>query len=201
MRFVGAEGKAVAVGPVTSFVEGAGEIIPRRPLQVIDASAPPPPDTVHVVPLPNSLDGTAANVHFGWAFSPRVAVLMAGDFMESEDTDFATAVVSTVLRYRPLSRVWVEGGPAWADISYSYQYGASEPDSITGEGFVAAAGVSILARPKWTLDLQARYGKIWFEGFQGRNLSFGLGIGRVRSGKVPKPKSPAAAPRDAASRG
>jgi hypothetical protein len=201
MSFVGAEGKAVAVGPVTSFVDSAGAIIPRRPLQVIDASATPPPDTVHVVPFPDSVGGTGANVHLGWAFSPRLAILGAGDFMESDDTDFGTTVLSAVVRYRPVSRVWIEAGPAWGDIRYSFQHGQSEPNSITGEGFVAAAGVSILAKPKWTLDVQGRYGHIWYEGFQGRNLSFGLSVGRIRSGKVPKPRSPAAPPRDGASGG
>jgi hypothetical protein len=201
MSFVGAEGKAVAVGPVTSFVEGAGELIPRRSLQVIDASATPPPDTVHVVRFPDSANGMAGNAHLGYAFSPRLAVLMAADFMESEDTNFATAVYSAVVRYRPLGRVWVEAGPATGQIRYSFQHGASEPDSITGEGLVAAAGVVILAKPKWTLDVQARYGNIWYEGFQGRNIAFGLSVGRVRSGKISRPKAPAAGLRAAACRG
>jgi hypothetical protein len=201
MRFVGAEEKAVAVGPVTSFVESGTRLVPSRPLQVIDASATPPPDTVHVVRFPSSATGMAGNLHLGYAFSPRLAVLLAGDFMEAEDSEFATAVYSAVVRYRPLGRVWLEAGPATGEISYSFQHGASEADSITGEGLLAAGGVSLLARPKWTLDVQARYAHIWYEGFQARNLSFGLSVGRVRSGKVPKPKAPVAAPLNGASGG
>lgn len=200
LTFVGAEGKAVAVGPVTSLANTGDALVPRRPLEVIDASAAPPPETVHVARFPGSANGLAGNVYLGYAFSPRLAVLSAGDFMQGEDSEFGTAVVGAVVRYRPHSRVWIEAGPAVGEVTYSYQHGISEPDSITGEGFLAAGGISLLARPKWTLDVQARYAQIWYEGFQGRTVTFGMSVGSVRSGKSAKPESPAAARRDGASR-
>lgn len=140
-------------------------------------------------------------LHGGYAFSPRVALLADAEVMGSVHDGFGNGVFAVAVRLRPIRRGWIEAGPALGDLSYGYQDTGSISNSITGTGFLAAAGVTLVARPKWTLDAQARYGKIWYDGFQARNVSVGLSVGRVRSGQPSKPASRAAAPRDAASRG
>ncbi len=100
-------------------------------------------------------------------------------------------IFAAVIRYRPARRVW-EAGPARGDLGYGYQDTGSVDNSITGSGFLAAAGVSVLAKPKWTVDLQARYGSVWYDGIRARNLSFALSVGRVRSGEPAKTSTPAA---------
>ena len=201
LSFPGADGKAVAVGPARFVPAPFGGGYEERRLALIDASQTPPPETVHVARFPTSQGGAALTLHGGYAFSPRTALLVDAEFMGSPRSGFGNAIAALVLRHRPLRRVWIEAGPASGDIAYSYEGSQSETGAITGVGFLVAAGVSVLERPRWSLDVQGRYGRIWFDGFEGRNVSFGLSIGRVRSGKSAKPESPAAARRDGASRG
>jgi hypothetical protein len=201
--FTGAEGLAVAVGPVVELqvLPFGGGVVEERRLDLIDASASPPAGTVHVARFPRAQGGGALTFHGGYAFSPRVALLADVEVMTSVDDGFGNGVFAMVLRGRPVRRVWIEAGPAGGDLSYGYQGAGSKSNSITGSGFLAAGGISVLARERWTLDVQARYAKVWYPGFQARNVSVGLSVGRVRSGKAARPASPAAAPRDAASRG
>jgi hypothetical protein len=130
-----------------------------------------------------------------------VALLADAEVMTSVDDGFGNGVFALVLRCRPVRRVWVEAGPAGGDLGYGYQDTGSKSNSITGSGFLAAGGIGVLAKARWTLDVQARHAKVWYPGFQARNVSVGLSIGRVRSGKTARPESPAAAPRGAATRG
>jgi hypothetical protein len=202
--FTGAEGLAVAVGPVVEVQVPllGGPVMEERRLDLINATTLPPAGTVHVAPIPRKQAGGALTVHGGYAFSPRLALLADVEVMMSDTADgFMNGVFATVLRFRPVRRMWIEAGPALGDLGYSYQDTVSKSDSISGTGFHAAGGISVLARERWTLDMQARYAKIWYQGFQARNLSVGLSVGTIRSGKAPKPGSPAAARRDGASRG
>lgn len=202
IAFPGAEDLAVAVGPVDR-VEALflGPAIGERRIEIIDASAPPPPATVHVAPFPASTAGVGFTLHGGYAFSSRVALLADCELMASTSDGFGNMVGAVVVRYRPLDRVWIEAGPATGDLSYGFEDTGSVSGSVKGRGFLAAGGISVLKKERWTLDLQARYGKIWYEAFRARNVSVGLSIGRVRSGKVSRPAAPAAALRAAASRG
>lgn len=198
--FTGAEGLAVAVGPVEDVQVlpfGAGVVWERR-LDLIDASAPPPPDTVHVAPIPRSQGGGALTIHGGYAFSPKVALLADAEFLTSVNDGFGNGVLAAVLRVRPVRRVWIEGGPAAGDLSYGYGDTGSKSNSITGTGFLAAGGISVLSKERWTVDVQARYARIWYPGFEARNLSMGLSVGKVKT--AAKRASRAAARRDGASR-
>jgi hypothetical protein len=206
MGFAGADGRAVAVGPVTRVVVISldGTSVGQRRLQLVDPSQPPPPGTVLVATFPASSSAGGLTLHGGYAFSPRIALLADAEVMSSWGNGFNNAIFAAVIRYRPARRVWVEAGPARGDLGYGYQDTGSVYNSITGSGFLAAAGVSVLAKPKWTVDLQARYGSVWYDGIRARNLSFGLSVGRVRSGDPGKPSTPAAraaARRGGASRG
>jgi hypothetical protein len=184
MSFAGGEDRAVAVGPVTRVVVVSlvGTGVAQRSLQLVDPSLPLPPGTVRVATFPRSTAAGAVTLHGGYAFSPRLALLADAEVMAPGGDGFTNAIFAAVLRYRPLRRVWFEAGPAQGDLGYSYENAGSADNSITGSGFLAAAGVTVMAKPKWTVDVQARYGKIWYDGVQARDISFGLSVGRVRSG-------------------
>jgi hypothetical protein len=201
LSFPGAGSKAVAVGPAHYVPTAFGAGYAERPIALIDAAGIPPEETVHVARFPESQGAAAMTFHAGYAFSPRAALLLEVEYMGSPTGDFGNGIVAGVLRYRPMGRIWIEAGPASGDIGYTYEGTLSETGAISGAGFLAAAGMSLLERPRWTLDVQARYGQIWYDGFQARNVSFGLSVGRVRSGRPSKPAARAAAPRDGASRG
>jgi len=185
MSFGGAEGRAVAVGQVTAFVVVSldGRTVAQRTVQLVDPSALLPPGTVHIATFPESASAGAMTLHGGYAFSPRFALLADAEVMGTWGDGFTNAIFAAVVRYRPVRRVWVEAGPARGDLGYGYQDTGSVGDSITGTGFLAAAGLSVVAKPKWTVDLQARYGTVWYDGLRARDVSFGLSVGRVRSGR------------------
>jgi len=48
----------------------------------------------------------------------------------------------------------------------------------TGYGVRTAAGFSVLDKPRWTLDLQARFGTLRFDGFRATSVSVGLSASR-----------------------
>ena len=185
MSFAGVDGRAIAVGPVTRAVVISfdGTAIGQRSVGLVDPSLPPPPGTVRVATFPDSMSAAALTLHGGYAFSPRVALLADAELMAPWGDGITNGIFAAVLRYRPARRVWVEAGPARGDLGYGYQDTGSVGDSITGTGFLAAAGLSVVAKPKWTVDLQARYGTVWYDGLRARDVSFGLSVGRVRSGR------------------
>jgi hypothetical protein len=102
--------------------------------------------------------------------------------MASYNDGFNQLIAAAVVRYSPASRLWVEAGPAAGDMAYGYKGGATAQGSITGNGFAVAAGIRVVQRDKWSLDVQGRYGRIWYDGFEASNVSFGFSAGRTRSG-------------------
>lgn len=187
VTFAGAAGRAVAVGPVMSLtvLPYGGGVVESRSIQVVDRFEAPPADAVWVVPFPKSANGVVLTMHGGFAFSPRLALLADVEVLAPYERGFNHLVIGAVVRVSPIRRLWVEAGPAASDLGYAYEGGATDSGAITGTGVLAAAGVTVVKKAKWTLDLQARYGKVWYDGFQARNLSFGLSVGRVRSGEAP----------------
>jgi hypothetical protein len=187
MGFAGAEGKAVAVGEVVEHVGGflGTPLVAQRRIQVIDASVDPPAGTVRVAPFPTGVSAGGINLYGGYAFSPRVSVLADVELMATDGEEgFQHIVGGVVVRYWPARRVWIEAGPATGDVGYSLGAEGTKGNSITGPGVLAAAGLTVIKKPRWTVDLQVRYGRVWYDGFQGHNLSFGLSMGRVRSGEA-----------------
>ena len=181
MSFSAAEGRALAVGRVARVVSFLGGSVEQRTVEIVDGATNLPPDTVLVATFPESTTAAALTLHGGYAFSRRIALLADAELMGPWSDGFTNGIFGAVLRYRPVRRVWVEAGPARGDLGYAYQGTGSVDNSITGTGFLAAAGITALSKPKWAVDLQARYGRIWYEGVQATNLSFGLSVGRVRS--------------------
>ena len=123
-------------------------------------------------------------VHVGYAFSPRLAVLADVELLAPYTDGFTQVVGAVAVRYSPSSRLWLEAGPATGELGYAYEGGTAGDGSIQGAGVLAAAGVNVVRKPKWTLGLQARYSRIWYDGYQISSLSFGMSAGRVRSGKA-----------------
>ena len=181
MSFAAAEGRAIAVGRVARVVTWQGARIEQRTVALVDGATNLPADTVLVATFPASTAAAALTLHGGYAFSRRIALLADAEMMGPWNDGFTNGIFGAVVRYRPLRRLWVEAGPARGDLGYAYRDSGSVDNSITGTGFLAAAGLTALSRPKWAVDLQARYGRIWYDGVQATNLSFGLSIGRVRS--------------------
>jgi hypothetical protein len=125
----------------------------------------------------------------GYAFSSRLAVLAAAELVGGVSSErFSQIMVGVVLRYSPRPWLWVQVGPGAGEVSYSFTNPMDTPNGLPGvsattedgavEGgaLLAAAGASILRKPKWSLDVQARFGKCWYEGFQGTDLSFGVAV-------------------------
>jgi hypothetical protein len=183
LGFTNSVGKGVALGPVNGYsLEYGGEITEHRDLHVYDQNVPPPAEAERIVPFPRSAGGAGASFHMGYAFNPRLAVLADFEVLAPYSEGFNQLVAAAVVRYSPAPRLWVEAGPAGSDIRYGYDGGVADGE-ISGAGVMAGIGVNVVQKPKWTLGLQARYSRLWYDGFETSSLSFGLSAGRVRSGK------------------
>jgi hypothetical protein len=189
LGFTNTAGRGVAVGSVDGYevLPYGGPILEHRNLQVFDPNTPPAAGTEWTVPFPTSAGGAGISMHFGYAFSPGVAVLADFEVLAPISEGFNQVVGAAVVRYSPASRIWLEAGPAGSDLRYGYHGGVADGD-IGGAGVMAAVGVNVVQKPKWTLGLQARYSRMWYDGFETSSLSFGVSAGRVRSGK-PAPRA------------
>lgn len=146
------------------------------------------PGSEFAVPFPDSQGGASLSMVVGWSFSNRIAALLDADLSGNWSGDgFAHLVVGLVLRYSPGQRWWVEAGPAFGELSY--QFDARSYDlvitqsaaRVDGEGLLAAVGLELMRRPSWLVDVQARYGTVWYTGLRTTNASLQLGIVRRRS--------------------
>jgi hypothetical protein len=178
----GAEGTALAVGPIMGYRvdQLSGDVSEVRTGAVVDAAGVSPDAGLPVVALPASQDAGGFSMHAGYAFSRRLALLLEIDLAAGvESPAFTTVYGGVVARFWPARRVWVEAGPASGDLTYRYEMTSVEQFSGTGFGLRSAAGVSVLRKPRWSLDLEARYGTLWFQGFRVSTLSFGLSASRL----------------------
>jgi hypothetical protein len=178
----GGEGTALAVGHVMGYRvdQASGDVSEVRTGALVDAAHAPLDAGLPVVGLPSSEDAAGLSMHAGYAFSRRLALLLEIDLAAGVDSRaFTTVFGGVVARWWPTRRVWLEAGPASGDLSYTYEMTSVEKFSGTGVGVRAAAGVSVLRRPRWSLDLEGRYGKLWFDGLQVQAVSFGLSASRL----------------------
>jgi hypothetical protein len=76
LGFTNTVGRGVAVGPVEDVTYYYGTRTEHRGIQVFDGNTPPPANADWTVPFPKSSGQPGVSMHFGWAFSPRVAVLI-----------------------------------------------------------------------------------------------------------------------------
>jgi opacity protein-like surface antigen len=138
------------------------------------------PGAALVVPLPAGEGAGGLSMHAGYAVSRRVAILLdVGIAGGLDESDFNHAVGAFVVRVWPASRIWLEAGPAVGDLGYGAEGSVVKGQSITGTGVAGRAGVSVLRRPTWSLDLEARYSRIGYDGFRADTLTFGIGASRL----------------------
>ena len=180
MRFGGADGLALVIGGPTgtipllggeSLVARSGEIVPLALVL---------PGADGVVPIPKSQGGAAVSLQFGWSFSRRLALLADVEANGGWDNSFNHVVGGLPVRYSPVWRLWVQAGPAAGAVKYGFSNSVVD-FSGTGKGFLVAAGVILVRRPMWLLDLQARSLPLWYERCSAPSLSVQLGIIRRRS--------------------
>jgi hypothetical protein len=181
--YPGADGLALAIGPVVSreVVDyGTPMTIETRAAAVVPAGVAPD-GAIAVVPFPGSEAQISFSFHGGYAFSRRFAMLidvqMGAGFSE---TSFDQIVGGGVLRYSPVPRLWVQAGPGTGQLRGHYD-GAKTPDMESRVGLLAGAGVVLLRRNTWALDLQVRYARLPHDGFTTSRLHFAVGAGRRRS--------------------
>jgi hypothetical protein len=181
MRFRGAEDLVLVVGGPTgtiTFPHGGGTL-ELRSGEIVSRTLVPP-GIAGVVPFPARQNGAALSLQFGWSFSRRLAVLLDFDVGGGWDNSFNHLVGGPQLRYSPSSRLWIEAGYASGELTYGFSKSVAQIPG-TGRGIFVAAGVPLVRRTMWMLDLQARSGTLWYEQFRATNLSVQLGIIRRRS--------------------
>jgi hypothetical protein len=181
MRFSGAEDLALVIGGPTQTITlpHGGGTLELRSGEIVSRTLVPP-GTTGVVPFPASQNGAALSLQFGWSFSRRFAVLLDFDVGGGWDNSFNHLIGGPQLRYSPSSRLWIEAGYASGELAYGFSKSVAHiPD--TGGGIFVAAGVPLVRKAMWMLDLQARSGTLWYKQFRATNLSVQLGIIRRRS--------------------
>jgi opacity protein-like surface antigen len=183
LSFAGAEKAAVALGPVdgqeTISVGGVTTAYDLRSAWMVPRGASAAGAEI-VVPFANQGAG-GLSMHGGYAFNSHVAVLMdVGFWAGGGPRGYSQAVGSFVVRVWPVSRLWLEAGPAFGDLGYSDQTSTVRDGTFKGSGFTAMAGLSLLRQASWSLDLEARYSRIGYEaGVQANTLAVQLGAGRA----------------------
>jgi len=170
LSFPGGSGQAMAVSPVNGELViglwGSALTLGQRDAKIVRAGQDVP-GAEQIVPLPAHEGAFSFSMNGGYAFDRRVAVLLELEVSGgSSNSDFNHTVGSFVVRYWPATRVWAQAGPAFGDLGYGIAESAVRSGSITGNGVHLAAGVSVVRKPKWSLDLEARYATIWYEGFR-----------------------------------
>ena len=180
MRLSGAEDLALVVGGVTetiTFPYGGGTLESRS--GEIVSRTPVPPGTIGVVPFPARQNGATVSLQFGWSFSRRFAVLLDFDFGGGWDNSFNHLIGGPHLRYSPSSRLWLEAGYASGELTYGFSKSVVHIPG-TGQGMFGAAGVPLVRKAMWMLDLQARSAYMWYDRFRTTNLSLQVGVMRRR---------------------
>jgi opacity protein-like surface antigen len=180
LAFPGGQDNAVALGPVVGTLEvpGTGSSVGVRDARVITAGDSAP-EAEFLVPLPAREGAGGFSMHAGYAFNPRVAVLLeVGITAGTSSPSYNHAVGTFAVRCWPASRLWVQAGPAFGDLGYGSGDTVVRSQSITGLGFQGGAGVSVLRKPRWSLDLEARYSNVGYDGFRASSLTLGVGASR-----------------------
>jgi hypothetical protein len=119
-------------------------------------------------------------MHGGYAFSSRVAVLMdIGAWAGGYSQGFNEAVGSFMVRVTPASRVWIQAGPAFSDLGYGYGGSVVRSGTLQGSGLSAVVGATTVRGARWSLDVEARYGRLTYDpGFRTSTAILQLGVSR-----------------------
>jgi opacity protein-like surface antigen len=174
LSFGGAEDLALALSPVTGQVDGPYGSYDTRSAWVV-RKGESVPEAERFVPFADEAVG-GFSMHFGYAFSSHVAVLLdvgvwAGNFNQ--------AVGGPQLRVWPARRFYVAAGASFSDLRYGYGDSVGSGFGLDGSGFTVAAGVSMLRRARWSLDLETRYNRLGYDGFHASTLLLQVGASRL----------------------
>jgi hypothetical protein len=183
LSFPGGGDRALAIGPVvehqTFAVWGTSTTTDVRDAMVVRAGEDVP-GAERVVPLPAHEGAGSLSMSGGYAFNRRVAVLLDVEVSGGLGaSDFNHAVGSFAVRYWPTYRVWAEAGPAFGDLGYGMENSTVRSGAITGDGIHGAVGVALVRKPKWSLDVQARFSTIWYDGFRATTAGIAFGASRL----------------------
>lgn len=179
-HYAGAEDRVLVVGGRTgtipllggdSLEARTGEIVPRALV---------PANAEGVVPVPINQGGATLSLQVGWSFSPRLAVLLDVEANGGWNDSFNHVVGGPMVRYSPHSRLWVEAGFASGELNYGFANSVVKIPGA-GKGFLVAAGVVLVTKPMWMLDLHLRSVPLWYDQFHTNSVSAELGIIRRRS--------------------
>lgn len=140
------------------------------------------PGALGVVPFPDSAGLGGLSFHLGYAFSRRLAVLFDVSISAGASEEaFNQALGALVVRYSPLRRVWLQAGPAGAQLTGNHQ-GEQSVDVRSGLGWMGAVGVVFVQRKTWELDVQARHSRVPYDGFSSSRFLVALGGGTRPAG-------------------
>jgi hypothetical protein len=182
ISFGGAQSLVLVIGGPTgtlTFPLG-GDTIELRSGQVVPRSLVPV-GIEGVVPIPSNQNGAGLSLHVGWSFSRRFAALLDFDVVGGWDNSFDQLVGGPVARYSPTSRLWIQAGPAFGEVRYGFADSVVEDVAGRGTGVLVGAGVAIVRKPMWLLDVEARVATLWYEQLRATNLSVQLAVSRRRS--------------------
>jgi hypothetical protein len=179
LSFPGAGDRALALSPVVGQKSvGYGGTVDVRDAVVV-AAGESVPEAALVVPFPESEGAAGLSMHAGYALNRRVAVLLqVGVASGVSDAAFSHATGAFVVRFWPASRLWLEAGPAFGDLGYGYEDSVVRSGAIKGSGFHGSAGVTLLRRARWSLDLEARYSSVGYDGLRVDTATFAIGASR-----------------------
>ncbi len=121
-------------------------------------------------------DGVALAFDFGYMLSERVAVVFdlnsVGPETGTDDVDnVGYGVGGLGIRYWPTGRIWVEGCGGLAVLGLN-----TDPWYKVGLGVLASAGVEMLQRKHFVLDLGAHVATGTLTGGKASSLSVNLGV-------------------------
>jgi hypothetical protein len=167
-------------GFIWAFSFGGGAMLyDREPgLAVLD---PGPPERTIPVPERHGSGGFAMFV--GWAFNERFAAGLDVDLEGGlRDDQFQNIVGGLAAQYWPTPRAWVRAGVGsgeltlpYADGTYTTGSGPKEALTRGGPALFAAVGVELLQKPRWTLDLSARFATVGYDLLRVTQLSIQFG--------------------------
>lgn len=122
-----------------------------------------------------SLNGLAIDFHIGHADSDKVGWALVGSGVSHSEggTDTTSILAGLVVQYWPASRLWLAGGVGAGQTEIQGS-GAKTNDDVKF-ALIGGAGVHLLPRRKFVLDLRARYGTYAAEGGRLHQLSVLLG--------------------------
>jgi len=125
-----------------------------------------------------SMNGPASALYLGGMVTDKLAIVVDGSgILKTEDDVDLTSIVSGIAaQYWVSPRVWVKGGVGAGQLGVSS--GKVSETSDLGLGFLGGAGVEIVQKKKFTLDLQVRFTTAKIEGDRVNNVSalFGFNL-------------------------